>query len=252
MLAHLVVLGAVALPLLLVLRVYMVLPPQASPRRGHTAEMQTLLRDIDFTRYTPRTYVYCPGDSMSLRAIADVETTKASGSYTLLPLPRARRVGQSLPSTLISTAWTLLVALRDLFVRPLLTRPSRPWVEVLLVNGPGTCVALVAVSYIRRILGLSYTRIIYVESFARVDSLSLSAKILRPVVETFVVQWPHAAGRGGVEVDPNPSASSSSFSSSSSLTRLPKVKAGSNAGSTARKTDQTRSSGRVTYRGWLV
>lgn len=45
MLAHLVVLGAVALPLLLVLRVYMVLPPQASPRRrkGETCSLGVFL-----------------------------------------------------------------------------------------------------------------------------------------------------------------------------------------------------------------
>lgn len=47
-----------------------------------------------------------------------------------------------------------------------------------------------------QILGLSYTRIIYVESFARVSTLSLSGKLVRPFVDTFVVQWPGAAGSG--------------------------------------------------------
>ena len=45
-------------------------------------------------------------------------------------------------------------------------------------------------------LGLRYTKIIYVESFARVKSLSLSAKILRRVVDLFIVQWPEAGGEG--------------------------------------------------------
>lgn len=44
-----------------------------------------------------------------------------------------------------------------------------------------------------QILGLRYTKIIYVESFARVTSLSLSAKLLRPFVDSFVVQWPQLA-----------------------------------------------------------
>jgi hypothetical protein len=45
MLAHLVVLSVVALPLLLVLRVYMVLPPQTSPRRrkGETCSLGVFL-----------------------------------------------------------------------------------------------------------------------------------------------------------------------------------------------------------------
>lgn len=45
-----------------------------------------------------------------------------------------------------------------------------------------------------QVLGLSHTRIIYVESFARVKSLSLSGKILRYFVDTFVVQWPNTSG----------------------------------------------------------
>lgn len=45
-------------------------------------------------------------------------------------------------------------------------------------------------------LGLRYTKIVYVESFARVKSLSLTGKLLRPLVDTFVVQWPDAAGDG--------------------------------------------------------
>jgi len=65
-----------------------------------------------------------------------------------------------------------------------------------LVNGPGTSVVLVLVAWIRRFLGLKYTKIIYVESFARTSSLSLSGKLLRPIVDVFVVQWPEAAAAG--------------------------------------------------------
>ena len=45
-----------------------------------------------------------------------------------------------------------------------------------------------------QIIGLPHTKIIYVESFARTNSLSLSGKILRGFVDVFVVQWPEAAG----------------------------------------------------------
>jgi beta-1,4-N-acetylglucosaminyltransferase len=40
---------------------------------------------------------------------------------------------------------------------------------------------------------MPFTKIIYVESFARVRSLSLSAKILKWFVDVFVVQWPELA-----------------------------------------------------------
>lgn len=36
-------------------------------------------------------------------------------------------------------------------------------------------------------------KLIYVESFARVSSLSLSGKLLRPIVDDLIVQWPDLA-----------------------------------------------------------
>ncbi|OCF39095.1 UDP-N-acetylglucosamine transferase subunit ALG14 [Kwoniella heveanensis CBS 569] len=166
--------------------------------------MRTLLSTLPFERYTPRTYVYCHGDEMSLKAIALLESEKgtltSTSSYTLLPLPRARKVGESLPSTLISATRTLFVALYRLFLLPFFQHPTRPFADVLLVNGPGTCVVLVLVSYIRRILGLRYTKIIYVESFARVKSLSLSGKLVEPFVDRLIVQWPNA-GTGATSQD---------------------------------------------------
>ncbi|WVF73127.1 hypothetical protein IAT40_007946 [Kwoniella sp. CBS 6097] len=164
---------------------------------GHTSEMRALLSTLPFERYTPRTYVYCHGDEMSLKAVASLESDKgtltSSNSYNLLPLPRARKVAESLPSTLISATKTLVFALHHIFLLPFLRNPTKPFADVLLVNGPGTCVVLVLVSYIRRILGLTFTKIIYVESFARVKSLSLSGKLVRPFVDRFIVQWPDAA-----------------------------------------------------------
>jgi len=46
---------------------------------GHTAEMTTLALSLDFTRYTPRKWIVCEGDEMSLRAIARIEGEKGSG-----------------------------------------------------------------------------------------------------------------------------------------------------------------------------
>lgn len=71
--------------------------------------------------------------------------------YYLLSLPRARRVGQPLLSTMVSVLKTLYIASLRLFLIPLLKNPRRPFVDLLIVNGPGTCVVLVLVSYIRRV-----------------------------------------------------------------------------------------------------
>ncbi|WVQ77990.1 hypothetical protein IAT38_000071 [Cryptococcus sp. DSM 104549] len=211
-----IITAALLSPLLLAYRVYTLLPsrradkPLPRPKDakcsvaiflgsgGHTSEMKALLSTLDFDRYQPRTYIHCHGDTLSLIAVADLElanrTHVRADMYDLLPLPRARQVAQPPLSTLFSAMKTVFVAVCHLFILPLLRHPSTPFADLLLINGPGTCVVLVLVSWIRRILGLSYTRIIYVESFARVRSLSLSGKLVRPFVDRFLVQWPEAGG----------------------------------------------------------
>jgi beta-1,4-N-acetylglucosaminyltransferase len=44
---------------------------------GHTAEMKALVSSLDFQRYTPRTYVHCHGDEMSLRIITELESSSS-------------------------------------------------------------------------------------------------------------------------------------------------------------------------------
>ncbi|ORY28166.1 oligosaccharide biosynthesis protein Alg14 like-domain-containing protein [Naematelia encephala] len=253
-----------SLPLLLALRIYLVLPAHSaapSPRRkenetcslgvflgsgGHTAEMIALISTLDMTRYTPRTYVHCRGDDMSLRLVSAFESRQTGDPNNIhhLSLPRARKVGQGKLSTFQSGLKTLRVALWYTFLRPLLKDPSRPWVEVLLINGPGTCVVLVAVAWIRRIIGLSYTRIIYVESFARVTSLSLSGKILKPFVDVFIVQWPDAAGKGQAVFKTEPNKHESGNGVEEDKVQTDKTN--------KKSTVAMPTNGRVRYLGWLI
>lgn len=46
-----------------------------------------------------------------------------------------------------------------------------------------------------QLLGRSSPRLIYVESFARVSRPSLSARLVRPMVDRLVVQWRPLADR---------------------------------------------------------
>ncbi|XP_078416950.1 UDP-N-acetylglucosamine transferase subunit ALG14 isoform X2 [Cetorhinus maximus] len=59
----------------------------------------------------------------------------------------------------------------------------------VLCNGPGTCVPLCISALILRILGMKKTLIIYIESICRVETLSLSGKILYNLSDYFFVQW---------------------------------------------------------------
>ena len=73
-----------------------------------------------------------------------------------------------------------------LFVVPADKGGRSPLGDVLLMNGPGTCVVLCACVWIARFVGWRTPRMVYVESFARVRTLSLSGQILD--ISHFVLQ----------------------------------------------------------------
>ncbi|KAI0070178.1 glycosyltransferase family 1 protein [Panus rudis PR-1116 ss-1] len=174
---------------------------------GHTSEAITLLSSLDFSRYGPRTYIYSQGDSLSAKKATELEFTKAAectshleditdadSHCTFIIIPRARHVHQSLLTTPFTAARSLAVCLYHVTLKTIL---GRPFADLLVLNGPGTCCMLCLAVYLNRFLGLSSPHVIYVESFARVRSLSLSGKLLRPFVDRFVVQWPELLSDGG-------------------------------------------------------
>lgn len=59
----------------------------------------------------------------------------------------------------------------------------------VLCNGPGTCVPLCTAGLLLGLLGLKRVLLVYVESICRVESLSLSGKILYHISDYFFVQW---------------------------------------------------------------
>lgn len=101
---------------------------------------------------------------------------------TLVPITRARQVHQSYLSSIVSTLYAVGLALRIVYV-------ERP--DLVLCNGPGTCVPLCIAAFLLNMLLGRHTKIVYVESIARVTSLSLSGKILYPICDMFVLTWPH-------------------------------------------------------------
>lgn len=66
--------------------------------------------------------------------------------------------------------------------------------DIILTNGPGTGVIVVLTSLFLRFfdfrgMGPARTRVVYVESLARVRGLSLSGRLLKKVADRFLVQW---------------------------------------------------------------
>lgn len=204
---------------------------------------------LDPTLYTHRTYVVSSGDAFSAQkavefeeglqsgkderstyggdAAADVHPknprseldhpTSTAKAYTIVTVPRARRIHQSLLTAPLSTLhcfWACLCVLRGK-IPDQQAHPTYP--DLILTNGPATAVCVILAARLLRVLnglfgprlhikeeGNSPTqepsgalRTIFIESWARVTTLSLSGKIILPLVDRFLVQWSGLEGRTG-------------------------------------------------------
>lgn len=160
-------------------------PPQVSVMillgsGGHTGEMMRMVEKLDVSRYK-RTWLVSSGDTTSLKRAQEYEEKAQSGKPTFASLYRARQVGEPFVSSVVSTVRS--------FVSVVLFLQNLPKPDILLVNGPGTCVPVAYVLFVMKYLGLCNTKIIYVESLARVSTLSLSGRLIMPIANRFIVQW---------------------------------------------------------------
>lgn len=137
---------------------------------GHTAELLDLVQTLDSTVYTIE-YVKANTDTTSANRLPP--------SAKLISIPRAREVGQSY----LSSAWTTL---RALWSALLLVYQRQP--DVILCNGPGTCLPIVLAALLWRVCGRPCAAV-FVESLCRTWTLSLTGRLLYPFVDVFCVHW---------------------------------------------------------------
>ena len=185
--------------------------------------MLAILRNLDTSSYTHRTYVVSQGDDFSSRKATDFETSLAKSkraddnnnlpcdtkrrdentAYDIYVVPRARKIHQSILTTPVSAVHCLMSCIHILHSPSPSTRTSGPrqYPDLVMTNGPGTAVCVVLACLLLRFFNVRGTkgkmRTIYVESWARVKGLSLSGKILIRCVDRFLVQWDGLRGAGG-------------------------------------------------------
>ncbi|QDS76560.1 hypothetical protein FKW77_006803 [Venturia effusa] len=162
---------------------------------GHTAEMMLMIQNLDLQKWKRRTWIVGKGDILSAQKAGTIEEEMfwrygdgetRIGQWDLISVPRARKIHQSLLTTPFSAlqcwwaCWDILM------------KWDAP--DIILTNGPGTGVIVVLTSLFLRFfdfsgMGPARTRVVYVESLARVRGLSLSGRMLKKVADRFVVQW---------------------------------------------------------------
>ncbi|KAK5054567.1 hypothetical protein LTR84_001458 [Exophiala bonariae] len=185
-----------------------------------------------------RTYVISSGDSFSAQRAQEFESALAERSaavqeesvpsYSIITVHRARKVHQSLftaPLSSLRCLWDCLRVLIGSHPNIIQTGTSvRGTPDLILTNGPGTGVIVILASLILLFFGLGGTstsspsmnesktlaqdaaqsgqmRSIYIESWARVKTLSLSGRLLKPLVDRFIVQWPQLVETEGKRVE---------------------------------------------------
>lgn len=151
---------------------------------GHTGEMLRILSKVNLSNLS-RTWVTSSGDTTSLQKCMHFEEKnliQSNYKASYVSLKRARRIGEPLFLSIRSTIMSFKSTIETFRKLPQL--PS-----VLLLNGPGTGVPLAYLLFMMKFFGICNTKIIYIESLARVNSLSLSGLLLLPVSDRFIVQW---------------------------------------------------------------
>ncbi|KAM3393852.1 hypothetical protein T459_11122 [Capsicum annuum] len=157
---------------------------------GHTAEMLNLLYVLQTERFKPRYYIAAATDNMSLQkahvfedSLLGKEAFEEVEGAEFLQIYRSREVGQSY----ITSVGTTLIAIAHALWLMIKIRP-----QVILCNGPGTCIPLCVIAFLFKILGIRWSSIFYVESIARVRKLSLSGLLLYKLhmADQLFVQWP--------------------------------------------------------------
>lgn len=151
---------------------------------GHTAEMMAIVKQLNKKNYSPRFYVLASTDSTSKTKVLDMEEpTTSKNDYEIIRIKRSRHVGQSYITSVLTTLQSIWQCI------PLVYR-LKP--DLILCNGPGTCVPICLIAFMLKVSGAIniQCKIVFVESFCRVKTVSLSGRILVWITDCFVVQWP--------------------------------------------------------------
>ena len=161
-------------------------------------EMFKLLGGTNLDLYKPREYIVAETDAMGLQKIKQFESSLIplnvgqrqetsednETNYKVHKIYRSRHVGQSYLTSVLTTLLAIFYAIPLMFrIKP----------NVLLVNGPGTCVPCCLIVFIlsRVLFLIPKCKIVFVESICRVNSLSLTGKIFYHLrlTDSFIVQW---------------------------------------------------------------
>lgn len=154
---------------------------------GHTGEMLRLLQNYKGELLKKDTTLHVGySDVESLNKMQTL-TTDLQCKVKFYSFKKAREVNSGFMSSVKTIIETLLTSLTHAIgiKRQMCNSP-----HLILLNGPGTCCIIAVWFKILDLLCLfTSSNIVYVESLARISTLSLTGKILYLLADEFIVQW---------------------------------------------------------------
>lgn len=141
--------------------------------------MLQLTQTLDSTRYTTRIYLVAKSDTTSTAKVKEAEGSNTD--YSLVYIPRSRSVGQLYATSIFTTLYSAMCTI------PIMAK-LRP--DLVLCNGPGTCIPVCLIAFLMKAMFVCNTQIVFIESFCRTQTFSLTGKILALIADNVLVQWP--------------------------------------------------------------
>lgn len=181
---------------------------------GHTSEMIRMVeRSIQPDAFIHRRWAISRGDMLSFEKALDFEKRLRGrcmqrglnpGTYDTHFSHRPRMVHQSWFTTPYTALWSLIENVFGLVVvgHPKRSNLASKYPDVIVSNGPGTGFIYFVVAHVLKIFYFvpdNKAITVFCESWARVNSLSLTGKLIRffGLADVFIVQYPDLARRTG-------------------------------------------------------
>lgn len=157
---------------------------------GHTGEMLRLIENYKRVLLAKGNTI-CVGfsDQKSKECfVRSIASKYPDCRFEYYQFKKAREVNASLLQSLISVLQTLLTSFKNVIK---ISSDFRQGPHLVLLNGPGTCCIIATWFKMLEFLNFAQpcSNLVYVESLARINTLSLTGKILYYLADVFIVQW---------------------------------------------------------------
>jgi beta-1,4-N-acetylglucosaminyltransferase len=154
---------------------------------GHTGELLIMLSKLNFNKFKKVFIISSHNDKNSENKFKETfDLKKYKTQFFFFKIHRSRNVNQSFLTSIFTTFFSMIQS----FFLILKTQPN-----LCVTNGPGVAIPIVFIGFLlKKMMILIEFKILFIESFCRTKSISLSGKLIKPICDKFIVLWENLKG----------------------------------------------------------